>query len=304
MKKLYILPETQISMMNESKILKKLPELLPVNSRIAAGAGDDCAVINMPGKNQLLAAADQVIENIHFLPETSPEDAGKKLMNRNLSDIAALGGVPLTALLTIASCGKSEEYVERFISGVAQAGMIFDVPVCGGDTASLAEKAFCATLTILGEIPCGKAVLRSGARPGDFVYVTGCIGNSFYSRHHLHFVPRLKEGTFLRDHASAMLDISDGLLLDAMRLADSSNVSLMLDLEKIPLRAGAVVPNAFSDGEDYELFFTSPEKLTAFPGNDFAQLTCIGRVIKRGESLLVDKNNLPIKMDKNGYEHR
>ena len=304
MKKLYILPETQISMMNESEILKKLPELLPVNSRIAAGAGDDCAVINMPGKNQLLAAADQVIENIHFLPETSPEDAGKKLMNRNLSDIAAMGGVPLTALLTVAANGKSNGYVERFISGAAQAGMIFNVPVCGGDTASLAEKGFCATLTILGEIPEGKAVLRSGAKPGDFIYVTGCIGNSFYSGHHLHFIPRLKEGAFLRDHASAMLDISDGLLLDAMRLAERSNVSLMLDLESIPLRAGAVVPNAFSDGEDYELLFTSPEKQLKFPGEDFAPLTCIGRVVERGASLLVDKNKLPVEMDKNGYEHR
>ena len=291
-------------MMNERKILEKLPDLLPVNSRIATGAGDDCAVINMPGNNQLLAAADQVIENIHFLPETPPEDAGKKLMNRNLSDIAAMGGVPLTALLTIAASGKDNACIERFISGAAQAGMVFDVPVCGGDTASLAEKGFCATLTILGEIPDGKAVLRSGAKSGDFVYVTGCIGNSFYSGHHLHFVPRLKEGAFLRDHASAMLDISDGLLLDAMRLADSSNVSLMLDLARVPLRAGAVAPGAFSDGEDYELLFTSPEKLTAFPGDDFAQLSCIGRVIERGESLLVDKNNLPIKMDKNGYEHR
>ena len=74
-------------MMNETEILEKLPGLLPVNFRIAAGAGDDCAVINMPGNNQLLAAADQVIENIHFLPDTPPEDAGKKLMNRNLSDI-------------------------------------------------------------------------------------------------------------------------------------------------------------------------------------------------------------------------
>ena len=291
-------------MMNESKILEKLPGLLPVNSRIAAGAGDDCAVINMPGNNQLLAAADQVIENIHFLPDTPPEDAGKKLMNRNLSDIAAMGGVPLTALLTIASNGKDNEYIERFISGAAQAGMVFDVPVCGGDTASLAGIGFCATLTILGEVPCGKAILRSGARPGDFVYVTGCIGNSFYSGHHLDFVPRLKEGAFLRGRASAMLDISDGLLLDAMRLAKSSNVSLMLDLASVPLRAGAVAPGAFSDGEDYELLFTASEQLTAFPGNDFAGLSCIGRVIEKGAALLVDKNYLPIKTDKNGYEHR
>lgn len=291
-------------MMNESEILKKLPELLSINSRIAAGAGDDCAVINMQGGKQLLAAVDQVIENIHFLPETPPETAGKKLMNRNLSDIAAMGGVPLTALLTVAANGKTQEYVERFIAGAAAAGMLVNVPVCGGDTASLPTPGFCATLTILGEVPEGKAVLRSGAKPGDFVYVTGCIGNSFYSEHHLNFSPRLKEGVFLRDHAAAMLDISDGLLRDAMRLAEASKVSLELELGKVPLRAGAAVPNAFSDGEDYELLFTSSEHITEIPGLDMADISCIGKVIPFCGSLLVNTDHSPIITDKTGYEHK
>ena len=291
-------------MMNESEILKKLPALLNLNSRIAAGVGDDCAVINMPGGKQLLAAMDQVIENIHFLPDTPPETAGRKLMNRNLSDIAAMGGTPLTALLSVAANGKTQQYVERFISGAAEAGRAVNVPICGGDTASLPTAGFCAALTILGEIPENKAVLRSGAKAGDFVYVTGCIGNSFYSEHHLNFSPRLKEGVFLRDHATAMLDISDGLLRDAMRLAEASKVSVMLDLDKVPLRAGAVVPNAFSDGEDYELLFTSPEKIIEFPGLDMAEISCIGKVIPFCGSLLVNTDQSPIITDKTGYEHR
>ena len=291
-------------MINEKEILEKLPGLLPLTPLIAAGAGDDCAVINLPGSEQLLAAADQVIENVHFLPETPPEIVGKKLMNRNLSDIAAMGGVPLTALLTLAVNGKSQEYVERFISGVADAGMFYNVPVCGGDTACLPVPGVCATLTILGSIPHGRAVMRSGAKPGDFVYVTGCIGNSFKSGHHLHFQPRLKEGAFLRELASAMLDISDGLLLDAERLAVSSNVSVVLDLDKVPLRSGAVVPSAFSDGEDYELLFTSPEKITSFPSPEMAQVSCIGQTVPFCGSRLVDKNQSPITMDKTGYVHR
>lgn len=292
-------------MINETEILHKLPQLLALNPRIAAGAGDDCAVINMQGDYQLLAAADQLIENIHFLPETSPFDAGKKLMNRNLSDIAAMGGKPLTALLTIAVNGRDTQYVEDFISGAAQAGQIFDVPVCGGDTASLPAPGTAATLTILGEVPHGKAVMRSGAKPGELIYVTGEIGNSFDSCHHLHFVPRLKEGLLLREHVSAMLDISDGLLLDARRLAEASQVTLALDIPQIPLRQGASLPGALADGEDYELFFTSPLKPAFFSALLPCRVTCIGRVIPQKEQALVTLDETtPIAMENFGYVHR
>ena len=289
-------------MINETDILRKLPELLPSTPRIATGAGDDCAVINMPGGSQLLAAVDQLIENIHFLPVTPPETAGKKLMNRNLSDIAAMGGTPLTALLTVSVNGKTSGWVESFIKGAADAGMVYDVSICGGDTASLSAPGFAATLTILGEIPEGKAVLRSGASAGELLYITGCIGNSFYSEHHLNFVPRLKEGAFLRDKVSAMLDISDGLLLDAARLAESSGVTLELDLSKVPLRTGAKTPDAFSDGEDYELLFTSKEILPQISG--LADITCIGRVIGKQNVPLVDPDGTPIITEKSGYVHR
>ena len=289
-------------MIDETDILQKLPQLLPLNSRIAAGAGDDCAVINMPGACQLLAAVDQLIENVHFLPDTPPETAGKKLMNRNLSDIAAMGGTPLTALLTIAVNGKNSVWVEKFISGAAEAGKKFNVPVCGGDTAALPEKGVVATLSILGEIPTGKAVMRSGAQIGDFLYVTGEIGNSFLTEHHLHFIPKLAAGEFLRDHATAMLDISDGLLLDALRLAKASNVTLQLDLDAVPLRTGAQTPGAFSDGEDYELLLTSPRELNVLP--DGTKITKIGRVLPLGKFSLVDKENKQIIMDHIGYVHR
>ena len=289
-------------MINETDILQKLPALLPLNSRIAAGAGDDCAVINIAGGKQLLAAVDQLIENVHFLAETDPETAGKKLMNRNLSDIAAMGGTPLTALLTVAVNGKENAWVEAFIAGAAEAGKAFDVPVCGGDTAALPTPGAVATLSILGEVPTGKAVMRSGAKAGEHLYVSGKIGNSFYSQHHLHFLPRLQEGVYLRDHATAMLDISDGLLLDAQRLAAASGVTLMLDLDVVPLREGAVFPEAFSDGEDYELLFTSPELLDWLPNGTL--ITRIGQVLPAGEFKLVDRNNKKITMDNIGYVHK
>ena len=291
-------------MIDEADILKKLPSLLPLTRRIAAGAGDDCAVITMPGDNDLLAAADQVIENIHFLPETPPYDAGKKLMNRTLSDIAAMGGTPLTALLTIAVNGKSMQWVTDFLKGAADAGMRYNVPVCGGDTAKLPAPGAVATLTILGEVPKGKSILRSGAEPGDLLYITGPVGNSFKSNHHLHFTPRLAESRLIAPFATAMIDISDGLLLDAARIAESSSVTLLLDLEQIPLRPGAEKPQAFSDGEDYELLFTSPHLPETFCFPDTGKITCIGKVVPAQGDALLTADHQPIKMEYLGYVHR
>ena len=289
-------------MMDEIEILRKLPGLLPLNDRIAVGAGDDCAVINMPGGRQLLAAADQVIENVHFLPDTPPRLVGRKLMNRNLSDIAAMGGTPLTALLTVAVCGRDSLWIEELISGAAEAGRLNDVPICGGDTASLPHDGIAASLTILGEVPAGEAVLRSGARPGDALYVTGEVGNSFYSQHHLTFSPRLAEGRFLRGKATAMLDISDGVLLDARRLARASQVDLKLDSNLLPLRSGAKLPNALSDGEDYELLFTAPPGLEKLWRGNLAKVTRIGEVLS-GSGRVIDANGDEYKLERSGYEH-
>ena len=291
-------------MFDEIEILRGLPALLSLNDRISVGAGDDCAVINMPGRCQLLAAADQVIEKVHFLPETPPRLVGRKLMNRNLSDIAAMGGTPLTALLTVAAGGKDSIWVEELISGAAEAGKVFDVPVCGGDTAALPVDGAAASLTILGEVPAGTAVLRSGARPGNGVFVTGRIGNSFLSEHHLNFTPRLTEGAFLRPLASAMIDISDGLLLDAIRLADASGVSIMLDPNSIPLRGGATAPGAFADGEDYELLFTSEYDIPRMKPENTAVMTRIGQVVPRGKAPVVTPDHQPFTMEHCGYVHR
>lgn len=291
-------------MISENEILKSLPALLSANSRIAVPPGDDCAVIDMNSSMQLLAAADQLIENIHFLPETPPEAAGAKLMKRNLSDIAAMGGTPLAALCCIAVNGKDNEYVKAFLAGAAKEGEKYNVSVCGGDTASSTAPGVAASLTILGEVPAGKAVLRSGAKPGERLYVTGKIGNSFYSEHHLTFTPRLAEGVFLRDKVSAMMDISDGLLMDLERMAEASQVSFALDIPSIPLRPGAELPQALSDGEDYELLFTSSLPEDQLRRSDLAPITCIGRVLPESEHPVVDSNKQIIVTEKKGYEHQ
>lgn len=300
-----------VMMLNERHILSQLLPGLAATESVAVGPGDDCAALRTSGGGPLLlAAVDQVIAGVHFLSEgTAPERAGAKLMKRNLSDIAAMGGTPRWALLAFAARGCSESWGLEFCRGAADAGMRYGTPLTGGDIAGLERDGVAASLTILGEVEESEIVLRRGAKPGDLLYVTGRIGNSFLSEHHLDFTPRLAEGRFLASHrfASAMLDISDGLLLDASRLAAASQVALTVEQERIPLRAGAVPESAWSDGEDYELLFTVPADAAAQleaewpPG--FAPLTRIGSVSAGSGEVLDPEGNSLTEHRKSGYEH-
>ena len=279
-----------MSGVSELALLKTILPLLPGNDQIIVGPGDDCAVLKWNGEYDLLVTVDQLIESVHYTPETLPEEAGAKLMKRNLSDIAAMGGEPLWAVVTLAA-GSDEGRLAKFMAGVAREAARYGTSVCGGDISALPSEGTVTTLTLAGRVPRGQAILRSGARPGDLLYVTGEIGNSFSSGHHLSFTPRLAEGQSLRGKARAMLDISDGLLLDARRMAQSSRADLEIDASRVPLRPGARLPDALSDGEDYELLFCGPPGL---PG------TVIGRVLPgTGE---VKTPGLE-EIGKYGYEH-
>ena len=279
-----------MSGVSELALLKAILPILPGNDQVIVGPGDDCAVLKWNEEYDLLVTVDQLIESVHYTPETSPEEAGAKLMKRNLSDIAAMGGEPLWAVVTLAA-GSDEGQLAKFMAGAAREAARYGTALCGGDISALPARGVVTTLTLAGRVPRGQAILRSGARPGDLLYVTGEIGNSFLSGHHLSFTPRLAEGQALRGKARAMLDISDGLLLDARRMAQSSRADLEIDVSAVPLRAGASLPDALSDGEDYELLFCGPPGLPS---------TVIGRVLPgTGE---VRTPGLT-EIGKYGYEH-
>jgi thiamine-monophosphate kinase len=298
-------------MSQELDILNAINPFLLQNNTVKVGPGDDCAVLELPQEESydLLAAVDQVIEDIHFTKETNPFLAGEKLIKRNLSDIAAMGGTPLWALLTVAWKNKSNSYVEEFCKGCANAGQKYNVPIIGGDLASLAKEGVCATLTILGKVAKNKAILRSNAQDGDTIFVTGKIGNSFYSQRHLTFNPRLKEGQFLLDYATSMMDISDGLLMDCQRFCQASKCDFYLSLDDVPIYLDAVKPNAFSDGEDYELLFTAKKSLLDIWPKDLTPITAIGKVVKNNNvksapmGRLLDINGNPLNLEYMGYEH-
>ncbi len=273
--------------LHELSILRQLLPLLPSGDGVALGAGDDCAALHWGPDRLLLAAVDQVIGGVHYLPATEPERVGAKLLKRNLSDIAAMGGIPRWALLTVASGGRSESWVLALARGVLAAAEPYGVALIGGDLAALAPGAEgeVATLTILGEVPASQLVRRSGLRPGDLLYVTGELGNSLATEHHLNFRPRLAEGRFLAERglARAMLDLSDGLGLDASRLGAASGVALELEPAALPCRAGADWRMALRDGEDYELLFgVAPERVAELESEwppTLAPLRCIGRAV-------------------------
>lgn len=297
--------------MNEISLLCKILPRLKQRGEIAVGPGDDCAAIDM-GDHYLLAAVDQLIGGVHYISETTPPAAaGAKLLKRNLSDIAAMGGEPLYALVTVASSRNDEAWFLGFYDGLELEAEKWNVSICGGDLSGLPAggTSEVTTLTILGRTPKDRLCLRSGAQPGFLLFCTGCFGDSLNSGHHLDFVPRLREGGFLAgNYATAMMDVSDGLLIDACRMATASAAGIELWTECIPRRGAASVEQALTDGEDYELIFAvSPDNVPEmkrnwpFPGTP---LTEIGFFTSSRPGQVFDRDgNELYKGAYKGYEH-
>ena len=229
--------------MTEDAFLEKLFARLPAPpSELVIPPGDDCAGLRLDDGRILLVAVDQLVGGRHYNLEgpsaASPEQVGRKLLARNLSDIAAMGGRPQYFLV---ACGLNpnhdEAWLKRFFDGILQLSREFGVLMIGGDLVSTPTDAV-ASLTILGEAPEAQVCRRSGAQSGDCLFATGRFGRSFVTGHHLSFMPRCREGRWLAQNgfAVAMIDVSDGLLIDAGRMCRASKVGLRLETASVPLR--------------------------------------------------------------------
>ena len=249
--------------MNEQSLLAQVLPKLTQGKDIVVPPGDDCAAIDIGGDKLLLIAADQVIANIHYdSSDTKPGEAAKKLLKRNVSDIAAMGGIPAHAVLTIASASKDEQWFIDFFDGIAEEARKWDISICGGDLSSSKSKDEVCSLTITGWVERTKVCLRSNAKNGDIIFCTGELGNSFLSRHHLTFTPRVEAAQFLAGtYTKTMMDLSDGLSLDLDRMCKASELGAIIEVNALPLRMGADSKQGLSDGEDYELLFSIPEAL-------------------------------------------
>ncbi len=297
--------------MNELKLIDKIIPLLPQNRNTLVGPGDDCAVVKI-GHELVLLAADQVVSSVHFTTDTPAAKVAKKLLKRNLSDIAAMGGKPSYALLTLAGNIVDDKWYMEFFTAISAEAKLYDVAISGGDIASLSSgsppNSMVATLTILGTVDEEKICLRKNAQPGQLVLATGYFGNSFASEHHLDFIPRLGEGHFIAGNfANCMIDVSDGLVLDLQRIAKASGVGIELNTHSVPQRKGATLSQALSDGEDYELLITvEPDRADALIRQWFfdTPISCIGRVISDHPGLVFDEKGANLSGNvKTGYKH-
>jgi thiamine-monophosphate kinase len=232
---------------NEDAITRKLRRKAPL-------IGDDCAVIPSPGGNDLLLKADLSIEGVHFTRESSAEEIGARAVSRSLSDIAAMGGTPLYCLISMALAPWTDErWIDGFYRGVHKSLRKAKASLAGGDISHAHQ--FTCDVMICGSVGKGKALLRSGAKTGDALYVSGPLGGW---RHKPVITPRLDVGRKLIGVATACMDISDGLALDLHRLCRESGVAAELD--HIPLLKSATLDQALHDGEDYELLYTASAK--------------------------------------------
>lgn len=292
--------------MSEDEILQDLFTRMVGDVRdVIVGPGDDCAGIDIGNGRCLLIAVDHVVGERHYTGSgrdaVPPEAVGRKLLARNLSDIAAMGGRPTCCLVASATCPRrDEQWLQRFFDGILGLAAEWNVAMIGGDLARTPNDDV-ASLTILGEVPSDRVCRRSGARPGDVLLATGTFGASLPSGHHLSFTPRCREGAWLaqQDGTHAMIDVSDGLALDLVRLCRASEVSGCLDVDAVPRRLpGLSVDEVLSAGEDYELLVAvareAGEQIRArWPFAD-VPLTRIGELCVPGGHRLVNARGQPL----------
>lgn len=279
---------------SEGELLELISAELPKPSRaVLTGIGDDCAVVRPSGKKGILELlkTDALVEKIHFASGTRLEQVGWKALCRPISDMAAMGGTPRHAMITVAapSSWKEGDWKSLY-KGIAKAARRFGISVVGGETVRSPGPCF-LSVTLTGEADRKTIKLRSGANPGDLICVTGKLGGSLRSGRHLSFLPRLEEGAWLGAEraVTSMMDLSDGIGSDLPKLARESGCSYRIAPDLLPHHRGCTIREAIADGEDYELLLTVhpaswPSLLRrwrkAFPRTP---LTCIGGMAAEGE---------------------
>lgn len=258
----------RLDQLGENKVLRHLLRLLPPMPQGAVGAGDDCAIVPRDSQWDTLLKTDALVEGVHFLPGMDPARVGHKALARVLSDIAAMGGLPEFALVTLfVHPSRTLELLEGIYAGLSATARNYGVSVAGGETTSLPQDGLAINIAMTGRVEHGKAILRSTGHAGDILCVSGALGGSFPSERHLDFEPRLKLARqLMQDHLrpSAMMDLSDGLGTDLPRLAQACGCSFTIDPEALPRHEGCSLAQAICDGEDYELLLAiSSEHLAA-----------------------------------------
>jgi len=309
-------------------------------ARLTLGIGDDCALLRPRAGEELAVTTDLSIAGRHFrLDWHAPESVGHRALARGLSDLAAMGARPVAAFLSlglprelIVAAGRKPAWVQGFLNGLLALAEAHQTPLAGGD---LAESPLAlADIVLTGAVPRGRELLRSGARPGDLLYVTGALGGAAAGlaklaelagdeeagppripkkledllAPHLYPQPRIAQGLWLQRNrrASAALDLSDGLSTDLAHLCEESGVGAEVDAGALPVSSGATLDQALHGGEDYELLFTAPAGKRMPRAIAGVPVTAIGRIVAARRNrplvtLVIAKGSEPLTPQ--GWEH-
>jgi thiamine-monophosphate kinase len=301
---------------------------------VEVGIGDDAAVISPTAGTLTLTTTDMLVEGVHFdLSLCDPTTLGRKSLSVNLSDIAAMGGVPRHFLLSMAlPSSTTVEFIDEFVRGTLSIAEHFGVSLIGGDTCS-SRGGVVISITVLGEQVPGKVVRRRGAAAGDIVFVTGALGDSALglqmlkrgerggraTDRHLDPSPRVREGAALAEAGipTAMIDVSDGLLADLGHILEQSAVGARLDLDKIPLSSFFIekcrplcnesMSLALAGGEDYELLFTAPasrnREIFSLMQRLGTPVTAIGEITAEERLRVITEDGGEYRITKLGFNH-
>lgn len=297
--------------LGEIDFIKRISKKIRVDNSVIKGIGDDAAVIRWDKDSVMLFASDMIIEGVHFdCKRSTPFQIGRKALCINISDIAAMGGVPLYVTVSI---GLPEDldigFVDRLSSGIILTARDFGVNIVGGDTNT--SKKIVIDIAMIGRANKHELVHRRGAKPGDVILVTGKLGGSIKERH-LTFIPRLAESRFLVKNfkITSMIDVSDGLSLDLFRICEASKVGARVYESLVPLsKDAASIEGALSDGEDFELLFTASKRdlkdiMGKFKKRFNTPISAIGEVLKKPMGIkMVSRNGKVTSLRKRGFSH-
>lgn len=306
--------------------------LAPLAMEGAFDLTDDAAVLSPSAEHELVITTDTIVAGVHFIGDETPDSIAAKLLRVSLSDLAAMGAEPLAYTLNFALPEEiSDLWVKEFCRGLAQQQTLFGFGLLGGDSVATPGPVTLSA-TLFGQAPKGRALRRNGAGPGDFIYVSGAIGDGAFGlmaakgelqalsetltealvRRYRMPEPRLALGRALGGLATAAADVSDGLLADIGHIAEASNVGAIIELPKVPMsEAGKAVVNAdpslwvtaVTGGDDYELVFTGPDVLEKQLKPGSVPIHCIGRVVAGKGVELLDLKGKPLHVDVSGYRH-
>jgi len=305
-------------MTNELQFVEQLRQQFAAKAPVSTGIGDDGAVLRNPDGSETVIVTDMLLDGVHFdLSRTSAELAGRKAVAVNLSDLAAMGCRPTAAFVSIAvpKLAESKRLLAELYRGIQSLSDQYNFTIAGGDTNSW-KGPFAINVCMTGEPFGDRSILRSGARPGDTLLVTGPLGGSLASGRHLLFEPRLKESEWLTTHCDvhAVMDISDGLAIDLHRMMTASDTGATLTAEQIPvhndvssqLPAKERLNAALSDGEDFELLIAMPQKAAAVARQSIptgCRLTVVGHVTEERGCRIVNESGQTSELPATGWQH-